>query len=85
MSSSTDTLHLNETKLFNILRSSLPKDAKETKNILDIRDNVIFVWSSEKSCILTLDATELRTKKNDTASGSSISNKAKDSYQVHHQ
>ncbi|XP_014206960.1 nuclear pore complex protein Nup88 [Copidosoma floridanum] len=55
MTSCTDPLGLNETKLFKDLKSCLPKDfSKDTRNILEIRDDILYVWNPEKSCILTL-------------------------------
>lgn len=55
MSSCTDLLRLNESRLFKDLKRSLPSNVKETRNILEIRDNVLFVWNAEKSRVLTFN------------------------------
>lgn len=65
MSSCTDPLGLNENKLFKDLKSSLPKITKETRNILEIRDDILYVWNADKCCILTLNITEVRGKNED--------------------
>ena len=65
MTSCTDPLGLNEKKLFKDLKSSLPKIAKETRNILEIRDDILYVWHAEKCCILTLNVVAVRGKNED--------------------
>ncbi|KAL7307668.1 hypothetical protein TKK_0000351 [Trichogramma kaykai] len=65
MTSCTDPLGLNDLKLFKDLKADLPKFSKETKNILEIRDDVLFVWNADKCCILTLNVTAVRSKKED--------------------
>lgn len=65
MSSCTDPLGLNENTLFKDLRKCLSKITKETKNILEIRDDTLFVWNAEKCCILTLNITEVRGQNED--------------------
>lgn len=66
MTSCTDPLGLNDHKLFKELCSSLPKDlGKNTRNILEIRENILYVWHAEKSCILTLDVNATRNNTED--------------------
>lgn len=55
MISCTDPLNLNEHRLFKELKNGLPKSAKETRNILEVRDDVLYVWNAEDCCILTLN------------------------------
>lgn len=55
MDSCTDPLHLNENNLFKHLKDGLPKSAKETRNILEIRDDVLYVWNADEFCVLTLN------------------------------
>lgn len=62
MSSCTDLLHLNEKRLFQDLKKSLPKGAKETRNILEIRDDILYVWNADTCCISTLDIAATREK-----------------------
>lgn len=41
---------------------SLSRGAKETRNILEIRDNVLYVWNADKCCVLTLNVAATRGK-----------------------
>ncbi|XP_046589711.1 nuclear pore complex protein Nup88 [Neodiprion lecontei] len=65
MESSTDTLRLNDTKLFKVIKETVPGDGTETLNIIEIRDNVLYVWNSNDSCILTLNVGAARGKTGD--------------------
>ncbi|XP_046738540.1 nuclear pore complex protein Nup88 [Diprion similis] len=65
MESSTDTLRLNDTKLFKVIKETVPGDGTETLNIIEIRDNVLYVWNSNESCILTLNIGAARGKTGD--------------------
>ncbi|KAG7196705.1 hypothetical protein KM043_016035 [Ampulex compressa] len=65
MSSCTDPLHFNEKLVFKELKETLSRKqdiTKETQNILEIRDNVLYVWNAEKCCILTLNVAATRGK-----------------------
>ncbi|XP_071574996.1 nuclear pore complex protein Nup88 [Temnothorax nylanderi] len=62
MSSCTDLLCLNEKGLFKDIKASLSSGAKETRNILEIRDNVLYVWNADKCCVLTLNVAATRGK-----------------------
>ncbi|XP_018403349.1 PREDICTED: nuclear pore complex protein Nup88 [Cyphomyrmex costatus] len=62
MSSCTDLLRLNEKGLFKDIKASLSSGAKETRNILEIRDNVLYVWNADKCCVLTLNIAATRGK-----------------------
>ena len=62
MSSCTDLLRLNEKGLFKDIKASLSSSAKETRNILEIRDNVLYVWNADKCCVLTLNVAATRGK-----------------------
>ncbi|KOC65343.1 Nuclear pore complex protein Nup88 [Habropoda laboriosa] len=53
MCSYTDPLRLNENHLFRELKNSLPKNIKDTRNILEIRDNVLYVWNAMDFCVMT--------------------------------
>ncbi|XP_076245766.1 nuclear pore complex protein Nup88 [Calliopsis andreniformis] len=55
MNSSTDPLRLNENSLFRELKNNLPKNIKDTRNILEIRDNVLYVWNAKDFCVVTLN------------------------------
>ncbi|XP_067208028.1 nuclear pore complex protein Nup88 [Linepithema humile] len=60
MSSCTDLLRLNESRVFKDLKASLSSSIKETRNILEIRDNVLFVWNTDKSRVLTFNIATAR-------------------------
>lgn len=62
MSSCTDLLQLNEKRLFKDIRASLSCSAKETRNVLEIRDNVLYVWNADKCCVLTFNVAATRGK-----------------------
>nr|KAF7390610.1 hypothetical protein H0235_017772 [Vespula pensylvanica] len=62
MSSCTDPLHLNEKRLFKELKRSLSGNTKETHNILEIRDDVLYVWNADKCCVQTLNVGATRGK-----------------------
>lgn len=52
----TDTFGLNGTNLFHRVRESLPfGDKNVTQNLIECRDDLIFAWDSEKSCVLVLN------------------------------
>ncbi|XP_012253923.2 nuclear pore complex protein Nup88 [Athalia rosae] len=61
----TDTLCLNEKKLFKILKESVPKNGQETHNIIEIRDDVLYAWNADESSILTLNIGATRGKTGD--------------------
>lgn len=60
--SCTDLLRLNEKRLFKDIRRSLSSGTKETRNVLEIRDNVLYVWNADKCCVLTLNVAAARGK-----------------------
>lgn len=63
MSSCTDLLQLNEKSLFKDIRPSLAATgAKETRNVLEIRDNILYVWNADKCCVQTLNVSATRGK-----------------------
>ncbi|EFN71238.1 hypothetical protein EAG_13345 [Camponotus floridanus] len=65
MSSCTDLLRLNEKRLFKDIRASLSCGAKETRNILEVRDNVLYAWNADKCCVLTFNVAATRGKLGD--------------------
>ncbi|KAK4878084.1 hypothetical protein RN001_010590 [Aquatica leii] len=62
--STTDYLQLNNHKLFEKLRKSLPKDIIKTQNVLTVNDGVLYVWDFEDHCVLTLNVKETRIRDN---------------------
>lgn len=68
MSSTTDYLRLNEQKIFRNIRESLPKGIVKTQNLLTVRDDVLFVWNCQDSCILTLNVKAAKSREGDSVS-----------------
>jgi hypothetical protein len=62
MSSCTDLLRLNEKPIFKDIRANLSSGTKETRNVLEIRDNVLYVWNADRCCVLTLNIAAARGK-----------------------
>ncbi|KAK0089932.1 hypothetical protein PV325_004684 [Microctonus aethiopoides] len=62
MQSCTDPLRLNDHNLFKELKCGLSKSEKDTRNILEIRDDILYVWNPENFCILTLNIAATRGK-----------------------
>ncbi|XP_012345502.1 nuclear pore complex protein Nup88-like [Apis florea] len=65
MSLYTDPLCLNKHRLFLELKNSLSGNIKDTRNILEIRDNVLYVWNANDSCVMTLNVAASREKDGD--------------------
>ncbi|EDV94466.1 nuclear pore complex protein Nup88 [Drosophila grimshawi] len=51
MSSLTDVLDLNKTELFAKIRNGLPI-VPQTQNLLDCKDDLLYAWDSNESCLL---------------------------------
>ncbi|KAH8420709.1 hypothetical protein KR222_002481 [Zaprionus bogoriensis] len=47
----TDVLELNKTELFAKIRNGLPI-VSQTQNLLDCKDDLLYVWDSNESCLL---------------------------------
>lgn len=55
MTSRANIFNLNEHKMFELIRKGLPEGITKTQNIIDCKDDVLFVWNSAENCILTLN------------------------------
>jgi hypothetical protein len=53
MAGGTDRLGLSERKLFQIVREHLPSLNLKTRNIIECKEDILFVWNSKDSCVLT--------------------------------
>lgn len=51
----TDCLGLSERKLFQILREHLPSLKPKTRNIIQCKEDLLFVWNSKDTCLLTVN------------------------------
>jgi hypothetical protein len=58
----TDLLGLSERKLFQILREHLPSLNPKTRNIIQCKEDILFVWNSKDTCLLTVN---VKTPKDD--------------------
>ena len=50
-----DTFKWNKTELFQYLHKVAPKDFTETHNILEVKDDMLFVWNEVEKCLLSLN------------------------------
>lgn len=50
-----DTFKWNNTELFKHLHKVLPKDFSQTHNILEVKDDMLFVWNEAEKCLLSLN------------------------------
>lgn len=66
--SCTDYLRLNEQKIFKTVRETIPKGIVKTQNILTVKDDVLFVWNFQDSCVLTLNVKAAKSREGDNVS-----------------
>lgn len=50
-----DYLRLNEHKLFQTVRETLPKTIRKTQKVLTVQEDVLFTWDFQDNCVLTLN------------------------------
>lgn len=50
-----DTCKWNSTDLFKHLHKVLPKDFGQTHNIVEVKDDMLFVWNDVEKCLMTLN------------------------------
>lgn len=53
--SSADSFGFSGMKIFEVARDCLPDDRKRTQNLVETKDDVLFVWNSKNCCVLTLN------------------------------
>uniref|UniRef100_A0A8D8L7M5 Nuclear pore complex protein Nup88 n=2 Tax=Culex pipiens TaxID=7175 RepID=A0A8D8L7M5_CULPI len=61
--SSTDSFGFNGLKLFEVVRDCLPDDRKRTQNLLETKDDMLFVWNSKNCSVLTVNWRAANVKK----------------------
>lgn len=59
----TDYLQLNGQKILDEFRSGLPKFTK-AQNVLTVKDDMLYMWDFQNSCIIVLNIKAARSKKN---------------------
>lgn len=55
MAGGVDCLGLSERKLFQILREHVPSLNPKTRNIIECKEDILFVWNSKDTCLLTVN------------------------------
>ncbi|CAD7087228.1 unnamed protein product [Hermetia illucens] len=55
MPACTDTFGFNQTAMFAEIRESLPTDRTKSQNLIDSKDDMLFVWNSRECCLLALN------------------------------
>lgn len=68
MSLNTDYLRLNEQKIIKNIRESLPEGIYRTLNLLTVCEDVLFIWNSQDSCVLTLNIKAVKSRDGDSVS-----------------
>lgn len=63
--SSADSFGFNAMKIFEVARDCLPDDRKRTQNLVETKDDVLFVWNSKNCCVLTLNWRAASVKKDE--------------------
>lgn len=63
--SSADSFGFNAMKIFEVARDCLPDDRKRTQNLVETKDDVLFVWNSKNCCVLTLNWRAASAKKDE--------------------
>lgn len=59
----TDTFDFNEQKLFQLIKKNLPvASPTDTQNLLAVQDDLLCVWDSKNSCLLTLNWRAAKSK-----------------------
>lgn len=62
---SADSFGFNGMKIFEVARDCLPDDRKRTQNLVETKDDVLFVWNSKNCCVLTLNWRAASSKKDE--------------------
>lgn len=60
-----DYLRLNEHKLFQTVRETLPKTIQKTQKVLTVQEDVLFTWDFQDNCVLTLNVKAARSRQGD--------------------
>ncbi|XP_055641182.1 nuclear pore complex protein Nup88 [Toxorhynchites rutilus septentrionalis] len=62
---STDSFGFNGLKMFEVARECLPDDRKRTQNLLESKDDMLFVWNAKNCCVLSLNWMTANAKKDE--------------------
>lgn len=61
--SATDYLRLSDHKIFKVFQEAAPSQFKKTQNILTVKDDILYMWSFQDNCVLTLNIKATRSRK----------------------
>ncbi|XP_050068788.1 nuclear pore complex protein Nup88 [Anopheles maculipalpis] len=65
MATKTDSFGFNDTKLFQVARDCSPDDHKHTQNLVESKDDMLYVWNAKNCCILVLNWRAAASRKKD--------------------
>ncbi|XP_053660436.1 nuclear pore complex protein Nup88 [Anopheles marshallii] len=65
MATKTDSFGFNATKLFQVARDCSPDEHKHTQNLVESKDDMLFVWNAKNCCILVLNWRAAASRKKD--------------------
>lgn len=65
-STCTDTFNFSQHKLFKTIKDILPVERENTQNLLDCKDDILFVWNSKDCSLLSLNWRAAKVKGLDT-------------------
>uniref|UniRef100_A0A675B3N7 Uncharacterized protein n=1 Tax=Anopheles darlingi TaxID=43151 RepID=A0A675B3N7_ANODA len=66
MASKTDSYGFNEMSIFHVARDCSPDDARHTQNLVESKDDMLFVWNAKNCCIMAINWRAAASKKKDT-------------------
>lgn len=55
---------LEEHKIFNVFKEGISDNSNKTQNIVDCRDDILYMWHAPETCILTLNIKSLELDEN---------------------
>ncbi|XP_050100888.1 nuclear pore complex protein Nup88 [Anopheles aquasalis] len=66
MASKTDSYGFNDMSIFHVARDCSPDDARHTQNLVESKDDMLFVWNAKNCCIMAMNWRAAASKKKDT-------------------
>ncbi|XP_053680044.1 nuclear pore complex protein Nup88 [Anopheles nili] len=68
MVTKTDSFGFNETKFFQVARDCSPDDRKHTQNLVESKDDMLFVWNAKNCCVIVLNWRAAASRKHEELS-----------------
>ncbi|XP_058060912.1 nuclear pore complex protein Nup88 [Anopheles bellator] len=63
MATKTDSYGFNEMTMFQVARDCSPDDHKHTQNLVESKDDMLFVWNAKNCCVMALNWRAAASKK----------------------